>query len=199
MGRGSVRVSESGLFPACRGSLGPAVQRNLGATAFTFCTLRSLLGSGVCSAWPEAEGEGPAALRGQRLSVSTHQASPWCSPSQTALLRRQDRYQRSTVPPNALQDAQSLFVTEVMCFFYTSSLSTKWFFSSATSPFKNFSGIFKTVSERDNYIFIIAVKIVNRIKCSFPSLKHGQKCQQGSIYDKTQIWQNLFHRLKNKE
>nr|XP_027829538.2 dedicator of cytokinesis protein 9 isoform X9 [Ovis aries] len=31
---------------------------------------------------------------------------------QTALLRRQDRYQRSTVPPNAQQDAQSLFVTE---------------------------------------------------------------------------------------
>lgn len=48
-GVGAVRVSESGLFRACRGSLGPSLQRNLGATALTFCTLRRQLGSGVCS------------------------------------------------------------------------------------------------------------------------------------------------------
>lgn len=37
--------------------------------------------------------------------------------SQTAILRRQGRYLRSTVPANAEEEAQSLFVTEVRCLF----------------------------------------------------------------------------------
>lgn len=46
--------------------------------------------------------------------LSCNQVLP-CFPFQTAILRRQGRYVCSTVPASAQEEAQSLFVTEVMC------------------------------------------------------------------------------------
>lgn len=79
---------------------------------------------------------------------SLNHVPAWCFPSQTAILRRQGRYRCSTVPANAQEEAQTLFVTEVMCFFYTNLCHFKSFFSNASSSSLNFNGVVKKVSER---------------------------------------------------
>lgn len=84
---------------------------------------------------------------------SVNQDLSSCFPSQTAVLRRQGRYICSTVPTNAQEEAQSLFVTEVMCFFYINlHVILNSFFSNDT-PF------FKFQHQRGNYIFMKEVKI----------------------------------------
>ncbi|XP_015412982.1 PREDICTED: dedicator of cytokinesis protein 9 [Myotis davidii] len=68
---------------------------------------------------------------------------------QTAILRRQGRYRGSTVPAHAQEEAQSLFVTEVMCFFDIHVRYCSPFFLRLASPTPlslNSNDVFKTVS-----------------------------------------------------
>lgn len=83
------------------------------------------------------------------LRSSPHSALAWCFPSQTAILRRQGHYRGSTVPAHAQEEAQSLFVTEVMCFFDIHVRYCSPFFLRLASPTPfslHFNDVFKTVS-----------------------------------------------------